>query len=115
MHSIYIYVKRSIKSFGLNLCGSAVLVGAIVILVSCGGGGNDLAGGGIGGTGVTSVGPITGLGSIFVHGVEFETSFSEITLAGIAGDETQLKVGMGVTGRATLNADALTGTADSVD
>lgn len=114
MQSIYIYVKRSIRIFGLNFCGTAIFTGFILIMVSCSGGGNDLAGGGIGGTGVISVGPITDLGSIFVNGVEFETTISEITLDGVPGDETQLKVGMVVTVTGTLNAGLQTGTADSV-
>ena len=42
------------------------------LVLACGGGGTDVAGGGIGGTGISS-GPISGFGSIFVAGTEWET------------------------------------------
>ena len=79
-------------------------------------------GGGEGGTGVTdntgggdiSRGQITGFGSIFVNGVEFETTDSTISLDGASGTESDLKLGMVVTVKGTINPDGLTGTADSV-
>ena len=46
-------------------------------LADCTGDGTQTAGGGIGGTGV-SQGPITGFGSIFVNGVEIDTSSATI-------------------------------------
>ncbi len=77
--------------------------------------------GGEGGTGATgpassdvSVGQITEFGSIFVNGVEFETTSSAISLEGVAGSESDLKLGMVVTVKGTINPDGLTGTADSV-
>jgi len=79
-------------------------------------------GGGEGGTGATdntgggdiSRGQITGFGSIFVNGVEFETTNSAIKLDGASGTESDLKLGMVVTVKGTINPDRLTGTADSV-
>lgn len=74
--------------------------------------------GGEGGTGVTpfdiSHGQITGFGSIFVNGVEFDTTNVAISLEGISGSNTDLKLGMVVTVKGTINADGITGTADTV-
>ncbi len=73
--------------------------------------------GGEGGTGVTSdvsQGQITEFGSIFVNNVEFDTSSADIFLDGIGGDDTELKLGMVVTVKGTINADGRTGTANSV-
>jgi len=92
------------------------LLGA-VLLVSCGGGsgGSSVAdSGGIGGSGITSAGSITGFGSIFVNGVEFETDGSSVSVDDAGGVESDLRVGMVVTVRGTLNDDGVTGTADSV-
>jgi len=67
-----------------------------------GGGGDNVAGGGIGGSGVTvsSVGTVTGFGSVIVDGVSYETSaaevFAENASAG-SGDQTlvrSISVGM---------------------
>jgi hypothetical protein len=79
-------------------------------------------GGGEGGTGATdntgggdiSRGQITGFGSIFVNGVEFETTDANISLDGASGTESDLKLGMVVTVTGTINPDRLTGTANSV-
>ncbi|MFO7600160.1 MAG: DUF5666 domain-containing protein [Candidatus Desulfacyla sp.] len=48
--------------------------------VGCSGGGEIVAGGGIGGTGVTvvSVGTVTGFGSVIVNGVAFDTTGAEV-------------------------------------
>ncbi|MEW8384692.1 MAG: hypothetical protein AB2704_22775, partial [Candidatus Thiodiazotropha taylori] len=56
----------------------AVCIGA---LYSCGGGsgGSQVADGGIGGTGVTQ-GRVTGFGSIFVNGIEYETDNASFTV-----------------------------------
>jgi hypothetical protein len=85
------------------------------VMVSCGGAGSDvLAGGGIGGSGNTSVGPITALGSIFVNGIEFQTTNAAVTMNGVTGDEKELQVGMVVKVEGTVNADGKTGKADRV-
>lgn len=88
-------------------------VGVLAGVVSCGGG-TDLAG--IGGTGITSGGTITGFGSVFVNGVKYEVdNNTSITVDGVR-DKTQndLRVGMVVTVKGTLNADGVTGTASSI-
>lgn len=84
-----------------------------VLLISCGGGSTQTAG--IGGTGITSSGSITGFGSIFVNGVEYETgSNTNVTLNGSGVQVTDLKLGMTVTVRGTLNQDKITGSANTV-
>jgi hypothetical protein len=85
----------------------------LLFLAACNSGGS-LAGGGIGGTGTISVGTITGLGSIFVNGVEFETTQASVDIDGVIADETFLKIGMVVRVNGTVNPDGLTGTAQSV-
>ena len=79
-----------------------------------GGGGTSLAGGGIGGTGITS-GTITGFGSVFVNGVEFETDGSSFDVDdNIGTDQDVLGLGMVVTVTGSINPDGVTGTALSI-
>jgi hypothetical protein len=86
---------------------------SLAILTSCGGGGSQIAEGGIGGTGIT-MGKITSFGSIYVTGVKFDVSdasfiYEEDTL----GDETDLRVGMVV--RISGSHDGVTGVAEIVE
>jgi hypothetical protein len=69
--------------------------------------------GGIGGTGVTK-GPITGLGSIFVNGIEWDVAGAEIELDGLPGSETDLSVGMVVRVEGTIDLESGRGVATSV-
>ena len=94
----------------LNACGAGG-GGGIASAIPTGGGSG---GGGIGGTGVTSSGTIDSFGSIFVNGVEFETSDAEILLDGKPASEDDLAIGMVVVVSGTLNDDGETGTANSV-
>ena len=83
-------------------------------LVACGTGDlGGLAGGGIGGTGI-SVGKITAFGSVFVNGVEFETSGATITTDGKTAIQEDLEVGMIVAVEGTFNVDGVRGTAKSI-
>ncbi len=90
---------------------------AALVCVSCGG--EQLAGGGIGGTGITT-GTVTGFGSIFVNGVEFETAgasmdIDDVLSVGTGTDDADvLGLGMVVVVTGTVNADGVTGTATSV-
>ena len=74
------------------------------------------SGGGEGGTGYTDVsrGAITEFGSIFVNGVEFDTTNADINLDGLAGTDTDLKLNMIVTVYGSINPDGLTGVAQSI-
>lgn len=86
-----------------------------LVSASCGGGGAALlAGGGIGGTGITSVGPILAFGSIWVNGVEYEIDSANITVNGTTTSQAELTRGMIVRVKGTINADGVSGNADSV-
>ncbi len=75
-------------------------------------GGTDL---GISGSGAPiALGTIDGFGSIFVNGVEFETTAAEIILDGEVATEDDLSVGMVVTVQGSINDDRITGSADVV-
>lgn len=84
-----------------NLLGGMVL---FVVLASCGP--TPQAGGGIGGTGsiasIVASGPITGFGSIFVSGTEYDTTHTSMTVDGNPGNQSDLKKGMIVRVNATV-------------
>jgi len=77
---------------------------------------NDYAGGGIGGTGI-SIGRIKSIDntSVSVNGVSFETTMAAVTLDGTPGDISSLQPGMVVTVDGTFNDDGLTGVAVNVE
>ncbi len=83
-------------------------------IAACGGGG----GGGDGtptGASTTTVGTITGFGSIYVNGVEYETDSATFDIDDDQSlTEADLEVGMKVKVEGTVNADGVTGTATSV-
>ncbi len=89
---------------------------AAYVLAGCGG--EPVAG--IEGSGVqgpaaiTSVGTISGFGSIIVGGVEYTTSNAQIRIDDQPAAESQLHVGDIVTITGTVNADGTTGTANEV-
>lgn len=89
----------------------------IASLSGCGGGsgGSVANNGGIGGTGVTAAGTITAFGSIFVNGVEFDTSTATFNVDGNSNAlENDLALGMFVSVSGTVDANGTTGTANSV-
>ena len=92
----------------LTSLASAVTV--VLGLTACGGGGG---GGSASAVGTSSVGVITGFGSVFVNGVEFETSTSSIVIDGNPASESDLSVGMVVEVRGT--DDGTSGTAFSIE
>src|SRR3972149_8130806 len=79
-------------------------------------GNNDLAGGGIGGTGI-SVGKITAAGgtSVDVNGVAFDITNTTVTVDGVPGNQNNLKVGMIVKVDGTFNPDGTTGIAANIE
>ena len=85
---------------------------ALVALSGCGGGGGDGSLAGIGGTGKIASGTITGFGSIFVNGVEYNLDSASIEVDDSSGAESDLRLGMVVTVTGTVS-DA-TGNASSV-
>lgn len=99
--------KQLIKCITLALAAGAV--GA------CGGGGSSSSSVGSGTATVSSVGTITGFGSIYVNGIEFETGSATYRVDDSDGfDDSSLAVGMKVKVKGTVNADGRTGTAISV-
>ncbi len=78
-------------------------IALFVLLASCSPG--PQAGGGIGGTGqITSIasGPITGFGSVFVSGFEYDTGQTLMLVDGKPGSQSDLKKGMIVRINATV-------------
>ena len=92
-----------------------------VMLVSCSGsGGPFFASGGIDGSGVISQGSISGFGSIFVNGTEFDTSNAAIIINGVEigiGDDAvrqNLDIGRVITVEGKRFGDPNTAVADRV-
>src|SRR6185295_12424056 len=65
-------------------------------------------------SGVTSVGPINGFGSIITGGVEYQTTAAQIQIEDQPATEAQLQVGEVVTIKGTVNPDGVTGAATQV-
>lgn len=86
-----------------------------LFFAGCGGGGNQSAGG-IGGTG-SSLGPVSGFGSIIVNDTEFATDSATVSIEGETqagrGDLSKIKVGQIVLVSGTYSS-ATTGTANRV-
>lgn len=83
-------------------------------IVACsGGGGNQVAG--IGGSGYISDGTVTGFGSVFVNGVEFETNSSTFEVEDNVGAiQSDLRIGMVVQVNGSVNPDGISGTATNI-
>lgn len=64
---------------------------------------------------ITTVGAITGFGSVFVNGVRYDTSSTSITIDDSPGLESDLGVGQVITLTGSINDDGSTGSADSID
>lgn len=91
-----------------------VALGAV--LSSCGGDIGAIANGGISGTGSKASGVITGIGSIFVNGVEYDASAAAVSIDGNPNQpQTELKVGMVVRITGAVNADLVSGSAQDIE
>jgi hypothetical protein len=91
----------------------------LILTISCGGGSssNDAVSGGIGGTGTLGVssGAIEGFGSVFVNGIEWETTGTEFEIEGVGGfSENDLHEGMRVKVEGTFDDNSTTGTATRI-
>jgi hypothetical protein len=64
--------------------------------------------------GVTSVGAISGFGSVILGGVEYDTSSAQVRIDDLSGTETQLRVGQIITLKGSVNADGTTGKASDI-
>ena len=104
-----------------NLRSILLVLMSSVLLVTCSGsGGPFFASGGIDGSGVISRGSISGFGSIFVNGTEFDTSNAKIFINGVEigiGDEAvreNLDIGRVITVEGMRNENPDTAVADRV-
>lgn len=97
---------------------AAALVCATAALVACGGGGSGGGGSPVVGDSAassTTVGTITGFGSIFVNGIEFDTDDARLRIDDEDGvDDSVLALGMKVRVIGTVDGDRRRGHADSV-
>jgi len=89
-----------------------LLAATIAMLSACGG--SDSNGGEQAPASKTTVGVITGFGSIYVNGVEYETDDASIDIDGAQSIETQLGIGDVVVLQGSVNSDGLTGIATAV-
>jgi len=89
----------------LTSCGDPVTTAVVAQVIDAG----------VGGTGIVR-GIITGFGSVFVNGVEFEIDNANFDVDGntISGTQADLSIGMVVTINGTVNSDGITGTATSL-
>lgn len=71
------------------------------------------SGGGITGTSIV-VGPISGLGSIVVNGIDFDTTNAEVTVDGDPATAADLELGMRVVVRGKVHDDGVTGEAERI-
>ncbi len=97
-----------------------LVLSSLPLACSSGGGSSPgpIASGGIGGTGsgVTVVrGPITGFGSIFVGGVEWETEGAAVSIDDAPGSDGDLALGMVVTVRGSVDDNTSRGVASDVE
>jgi len=102
-------IMKLSKTF-LPLVISAVITSGA--LVGCSGGGTGTAGNS--GPKVTS-GVITGFGSVFVNGVEYQSTNSTVKVNGVDGTENDLALGMVVKVKGSVNSDGVTGTATDIE
>ena len=92
------------------------ITAASMVIVACGGGSGGTLAGGIGGTGITASGAVTGFGSIKLNGLVLDTTNAIRVVDGIpAADDSALAIGMVVTVKGTLSADGINGTADQIE
>ena len=91
---------------------------SLLLLSSCGGGDDeDVAseGGGISGTGITSIGVITEFGSIYINGIRFDIDNAIFNRDGKASTgQSEFSIGEYIVIKGTLNADKKTGVAKDV-
>ncbi len=81
-------------------------------VVACGGGNGGLVG--IGGSGYIATGTVTGFGSVYVNGVQFNTDAAVYEIEDAAGSQSNLSIGMVVQVEGTINSDGISGTATGI-
>ncbi|HET9062740.1 MAG TPA: DUF5666 domain-containing protein [Candidatus Binatia bacterium] len=93
-----------------KLINYGVIAGVLTAVVSCGSG----SGGGMTGSGLV-IGPITGLGSFIVNDVTFDVDTASVVIDGTPAAASELRLGMVVEVRGTVDARTATGVAASVE
>jgi hypothetical protein len=100
------------KTNGKSLVQTILFLTVIAItLAGCssgGGGGTPAA------RKATSKGVITGFGSVFVNGVEYDSAGASVTIDDLSSAESDLQIGMVVTVAGSINGSGTTGTAASI-
>ena len=86
----------------------------VALVAACGGNGSSSTGSAATAKN-SSRGVITGFGSVFVNGVEFNTAKTSVLINGVSGTESQLKVGMVVKVDGSINSDGRSGNATSIN
>jgi len=100
----------------IKLLAPVIIMITSLLAVACGGGGGSTVAGGIGGTGITASGAITGFGSIKLNGLVLDTTNATRIVDGMpVPDDSALAVGMVVTVKGTLSDDGVNGVADLVE
>ena len=102
-----------------RLVAAALALGGAAFVACSGGGiggsGSPLAGGGIGGTGAPlAKGAVDRFGSVFVAGVEFDTTGATVRVNGVTASEPDLRTGMVVRVHGAAAPDGRTGTASRI-
>ncbi len=87
---------------------------AVAGILACGGGGGS-GDSTSGSTQFTSIGTITGFGSVYVGETKFETKNADIFLDDELGSQDDLRIGMVVTVKGTYNEDDEMGDADTIE
>jgi hypothetical protein len=96
----------------LSIISSAILCAlAVTGLASCSSGSDSTASAS---TTTSTSGVITGFGSVYINGVEYETDSASVTIDGSQSAETDLGVGDVCVLQGSVNADGTTGTATAV-
>ena len=99
----------------MNTLSKIILSIIITLSISSCTSSDDNVSAGIGGSGRVASGSITGFGSIFVNGVEFETDSATFNVDGDSGTQDDLAIGMIVNVNGSINDDGITGIATHVD
>ena len=94
----------------LSLVISAVLAGGGLAACSSGGGTTTNSS-----SPKVAAGVITGFGSVFVNGVEYQTTNAMVKVDGVDGTENDLALGMVVKVKGSVNSDGVTGTASDIE
>ena len=101
------------NTMNTQLTKTALFTAVALSVVACSPSGTGgLAG--IGGSGYVSSGSVTGFGSVFINGVEFETDNASIAIDGSQSAETDLGVGDVCVLQGSVNVDGVTGTATTI-